>query len=41
MARLTAPVEQFTIALEKHREEAGVLRMAWEHTAMWVDVRLP
>jgi hypothetical protein len=41
MERLTAPVEQFTIALEKRSEEAGVLRMAWEHTAVWIDVRLP
>ncbi len=40
LERLAAPVEQFTMVLEKRGEEAGVLRMQWEHTAVWVDVRL-
>jgi hypothetical protein len=38
--RLPAPVEQFTIVLDQRSQDAGVLRMEWENTAVWVDVRL-
>ncbi len=40
MERLAAPVEQFTISLNKRSQDAGVLRMEWENTGVWVDVQL-
>ena len=37
---LTAPVEQFTMTLSQRSQDAGVLRMEWERTGVWVDVVL-
>jgi hypothetical protein len=37
---LTAPVEQFTMTLSHRSPDAGVLRMEWERTGVWVDVAL-
>ena len=37
---LTAPVEQFTMTLSQGSPDAGVLRMEWERTGVWVDVAL-
>jgi hypothetical protein len=37
---LTAPVEQFTMTFSQRSQDAGVLRMEWERTGVWVDVAL-
>jgi hypothetical protein len=40
MAKLDAPVEQFTISLERAGSNAGVLRLAWGNTQVSVDFKV-
>lgn len=36
VSRLAAPVEQFTMSLERNRAGAGTLSLSWENTRAWL-----
>lgn len=40
VSRLDAPVEQFTMSLERGRGGAGTLALAWETTRAWLPFRV-